>query len=101
MNKPESKSKVQAKSQREKRKRNLDSGLSLKSHGMNTAMNTVMNTVTNTVMNNVMKPIGLQQFSVSPRPLGFGFLGLVAKGSGPGLDNSLKLVDSNLCYLGR
>ena len=28
---------------------------------------------------------GLEQFSVSPRPLGFGF---GAKGLGPGLDNS-------------
>ena len=30
---------------------------------------------------------GLEQFSVSPRPLAFGF---GAKGSGPGLDNFLK-----------
>ena len=30
---------------------------------------------------------GLQHFSVSPRPLGFGFLGLGSKGLGPGLDN--------------
>ena len=30
---------------------------------------------------------GLQHFSVSPRPLGFGFLGLGAKDLGPGLDN--------------
>ena len=30
---------------------------------------------------------GLQHFSVSPRPLGFGFLGFGAKGLGPGLDN--------------
>ena len=32
---------------------------------------------------------GLQQFSVSPRPLGFGFgtKGVGAKGLGPGLDN--------------
>ena len=32
---------------------------------------------------------GLQHFSVSPRPLGFGFLGLGAKGLGPGLDNNV------------
>ena len=30
---------------------------------------------------------GLQHFSVSPRPLGFGFWGLGAKGLGSGLDN--------------
>ena len=30
---------------------------------------------------------GLEQFSVSPRPFGFGFLGFGAKGLGPGLDN--------------
>ena len=32
---------------------------------------------------------GLEQFSVSPRPLGFGFgtKGFGAKGLGPGLDN--------------
>ena len=30
---------------------------------------------------------GLWDFSVSPRPLGFGFLGFGAKGLGPGLDN--------------
>ena len=32
---------------------------------------------------------GLEQFSVSPRPLGFGFgtKGFRAKGLGPGLDN--------------
>ena len=30
---------------------------------------------------------GLQHFSVSPRPLGFGYLVFGAKGSGPGLDN--------------
>ena len=30
---------------------------------------------------------GLPDFSVSPRPLGFGFLGFRAKGLGPGLDN--------------
>ena len=33
---------------------------------------------------------GLEQFSVSPRPLGFGF---GAKGLGPGLDNS-QVVDT-------
>ena len=32
---------------------------------------------------------GLEQFSVSPRPLGFGNKGFGAKGLGPGLDNSL------------
>ena len=34
---------------------------------------------------------GLQHFSVSPRPLGFGFgtKGFGAKGLGPGLDNLL------------
>ena len=33
---------------------------------------------------------GLQHFSVSPRPLGFGFgtKGFGAKGLGPGLDNN-------------
>ena len=30
---------------------------------------------------------GLQDFSVIPRPLGFGFLGLGLRGLGPGLDN--------------
>ena len=30
---------------------------------------------------------GLQHFSVSPRPLAFGFLGFGSKGLGPGLDN--------------
>ena len=30
---------------------------------------------------------GLQHFSVSPRPLSFGFWGFGAKGLGPGLDN--------------
>ena len=36
---------------------------------------------------------GLEQFSVSPRPLGFGFgtKGFGAKGLGPGLDNSAVL----------
>ena len=35
---------------------------------------------------------GLEQFSVSPRPLGFGFgtKGFGAKGLGPGLDNIQK-----------
>ena len=32
---------------------------------------------------------GLEQFSVSPRPLGFGF---GTKGLGPGLDNCVTLV---------
>ena len=32
---------------------------------------------------------GLQHFSVSPRPLGFGFLGFGAKGLGPGLDKNM------------
>ena len=31
---------------------------------------------------------GLEQFSVSPRPLSFGFFGFGAKVLGPGLDNS-------------
>ena len=30
---------------------------------------------------------GLQDFSVGPRPLRYGFLGLGLKGLGPGLDN--------------
>ena len=30
---------------------------------------------------------GIQDFSVSPRPLGFGILVFGAKGFGPGLDN--------------
>ena len=30
---------------------------------------------------------GPSDFSVSPRPLGFGFLGLGLRGLGPGLDN--------------
>ena len=36
---------------------------------------------------------GLQHFSVSPRPLGFGFgtKGFGAKGLGPGLDNIINL----------
>ena len=39
---------------------------------------------------------GLEQFSVSPRPLGFGFgtKGFGAKGLGPGLDNSSFLYKS-------
>ena len=41
---------------------------------------------------------GLQDFSVSPRPLGFGFLGL-----GPGLDNYRQINELNhqlyyVCY---
>ena len=32
---------------------------------------------------------GLQDFSVIPRPLGFGFLGLGLRGLEPGLDNKL------------
>ena len=36
---------------------------------------------------------GLQHFSVSPRPLGLGVLGLGAKGLGPGLDNASKYAD--------
>ena len=38
---------------------------------------------------------GLEQFSVSPRPLGFGFgtKGFGAKGLGPGLDNNIKRED--------
>ena len=32
---------------------------------------------------------GLQDFSVIPRPLGFGFLGLGLRGLGPGLDNNV------------
>ena len=58
IDKPEFKSKVQAQSQIEKGKKNLDHRLSLKSYRpMNTVMNTVMNNVMNTVMNTVMKPI--------------------------------------------
>ena len=34
---------------------------------------------------------GLQDFSVSPRPLGFGFLCLGLSGLGPGLDNRAPL----------
>ena len=34
---------------------------------------------------------GLEQFSVSPRPLGFGFLGLGLRGLVPGLNNIQKL----------
>ena len=36
---------------------------------------------------------GLQDFSVSPRPLGFWFLGLGLRGLGPGLDKN-----SGYCY---
>ena len=42
---------------------------------------------------------GLEQFSVSPRPLGFGFgtKGFGAKGLGPGLDNKRsKLLVKNI-----
>ena len=35
---------------------------------------------------------GLQDFSVIPRPLGFGFLGLGLRGLGPGLDNIIRLI---------
>ena len=44
---------------------------------------------------------GLEQFSVSPRPLGFGFgtKGFGAKGLGPGLDNSELLHWLGLDYL--
>ena len=35
--------------------------------------------------------VGPWDFSVSPRPLGFGFLGLGFRGFGPGLDNSADL----------
>ena len=31
--------------------------------------------------------VDVEQFSVSPRPLGFGFLGLGLRGLVPGLDN--------------
>ena len=34
---------------------------------------------------------GLQDFSVSPRPLCFGFLGLGLRGLGPGLDKNKQL----------
>ena len=37
---------------------------------------------------------GLQHFSVSPRPLGFGFWGFGAKGLGPGIDNSNRLFNN-------
>ena len=39
---------------------------------------------------------GLEQFSVSSRPLGFGFLGLGLRGFVPGLDNKSKTL-SKLC----
>ena len=48
---------------------------------------------------------GLEQFSVSPRPLGFGFgtKGFGAKGLGPGLDNfdftGLSLATKSLFFL--
>ena len=35
---------------------------------------------------------GPWDFSVSPRPLGFGFLGLGLRGLGPGLDNIIRLI---------
>ena len=35
---------------------------------------------------------GQKHFSVSPRPLGFGFLGLGLWGLGPGLDNKTHLT---------
>ena len=35
---------------------------------------------------------GLQDFSVSPRPLGFGFSGLGLRGLGPGFENYQKLI---------
>ena len=44
---------------------------------------------------------GLEQFSVSPRPLGFWFgtKGFGAKGSGPGLDNfGAYLIHIQLAY---
>ena len=37
--------------------------------------------------------VGLQHFSVSPRPLGFGFLGYGAKGLGPGLGNIIRIFN--------
>ena len=37
---------------------------------------------------------GLQDFSVSPRPLGFGFSGFGFRGLGPGLDNFEPIVTS-------
>ena len=40
---------------------------------------------------------GLQHFSVSSRPLGFGFLGFGAKGLGPGLDNIRSLENATIC----
>ena len=39
---------------------------------------------------------GLQHFSVSPRPLGFGTKGFGAKGLGPGLDNRYLLVRGSI-----
>ena len=39
---------------------------------------------------------GLQDFSVIPRPLGFGFLGLGLRGLGPGLDN-IKPFSCTMC----
>ena len=37
-----------------------------------------------------------QDFSVSPRPLGCGFLGLGAMGLGPGLDNVVDPISASL-----
>ena len=44
---------------------------------------------------------GLQHFSVSPRPLGFGFgtKSFGAKGLGPGLDNFINLLSVNFACL--
>ena len=39
---------------------------------------------------------GLQDFSVSPRPLGFGFLGFGLRGLRPGLDNLWLYIKANL-----
>ena len=43
---------------------------------------------------------GLEQFSVSPRPLGYGFgtKGFGAKGCGPGLDN-FQTIDDLLLFV--
>ena len=45
---------------------------------------------------------GLEQFSVSPRPLGFEFgtKGFGAKGLGPGLDNCLLVRKSHAAWNG-
>ena len=44
---------------------------------------------------------GLEQFSVSPRPLGFGFgtKGFWAKGLGPGLDNNIVTGIRESCHV--